>query len=189
MNVLVPCLLLLRSLGAVSRVLHMAPTLPSTWQRVSRLVHDDHQLVLTISLRQTRLAELYETVRRVSNPKSPTYGQYLTRAEVDQLTAPAPSSIDTVERWLNEAAVRFSRRGELIEATLTAKVAAKLLQTRFHHVACKWAAPQTVADDYSLPVEVHDAVLAIYGLHGLPLPPRPFISISNSVLRQMSRPR
>merc|ERR1711948_85678 len=63
--------------------------------------------------------------------------------------------------------------GELVEVSLTASSAAALLKTTFHHAASEATGQSVVrASDYSLPVQVEDAVAAVYGMHGLPLPPR-----------------
>merc|ERR1711948_236042 len=63
--------------------------------------------------------------------------------------------------------------GELVEVSLTASSAAALLKTTFHHAASEATGQSVVrASDYSLPAQVEDAVAAVYGMHGLPLPPR-----------------
>jgi len=163
-------------------VRHPAPALPASWKRLSHPVVDDYPVTLHLSLQQSRLEELYATARRVSDPGSPAYGQYLTRSEVMALTAPQKTTIDTVERWLNEAGIRFTRRNELVRATLTASDASDLLHTQFHHVGSKTTAQATTrAGDFSLPKKIHDSISAIYGLHGLPLPPKGGIPSSHQI--------
>merc|ERR1711957_490487 len=109
----------------------------------------------------------------VSDPKHPSYGNYLSSAALSALTAPSAAHVAAVETWLSESNVPFNRVGELVEVKLTATSAAKLLSTTFHHAANDATGQAVVrADDYLLPAQIEDAVAAVFGMHGLPLPPR-----------------
>jgi len=102
------------------------------------------------------------------------YGKYLSTSEVSSLTAPRAADIRSVENWLNEKGVSFLRSppSHVIEAVFTAESAEALLHTSFHHASNKATGQKVVrASDYSLPTDVQSAVAAVYGLHGLPLPP------------------
>jgi len=94
-------------------------------------------------------------------------------ADLHKLTAPSVAHITAVETWLSESNVAFQRVGELVEVKLTGASASTLLRTSFHHVGSDATGQSVVrAEDYFLPEQVEDAVAAVYGLHGLPLPPR-----------------
>jgi subtilase family serine protease len=101
------------------------------------------------------------------------YGKYLTRAEVEEITAPTISRIQTLEAWLTKAGAQSSRHGETVKVNLRAPAVESLLKTRFHSVVNSDTSQHAmVAGDFFLPADVHAAVVAVYGLHGLPLPPR-----------------
>jgi len=77
-----------------------------------------HEVVF--ALRQRHLAELDALVQRVSMPDSPTYGHFLSRAEVAEMTAPSPVTVATVRAFLRRSGVgnvRATRFGEFIVAS------------------------------------------------------------------------
>jgi len=170
MSMRLACLL---GVVAVSADVHIASELPEGWQKLEQAVASDHPVTLRLSLQQTNLAELYSIASHVSDPKHPSYGNYLSSAALAALTAPSAAHVAAVETWLSESNVPFNRVGELVEVRLTAATASKLLSTAFHHAA-NGATGQSVvrADDYVLPAQIEDAVAAVFGMHGLPLPPR-----------------
>jgi tripeptidyl-peptidase-1 len=170
MSMRLACLL---GVVAVSADVHVATELPAGWQKLDQAVASDHPVTLKLSLQQTNLAELYSIASHVSDPKHPSYGNYLSSAALSALTAPSAAHVAAVETWLSESNVPFNRVGEMVEVRLTATSAAKLLSTTFHHAANVATGQSAVrADDYFLPAQIEDAVAAVYGMHGLPLPPR-----------------
>jgi tripeptidyl-peptidase-1 len=160
-------------------VAHIADELPTSWRKLEQPVATSHPMTIQLSLQQSNLAELQNVASSVSDPKSPSYGKYLSLADLNTLTAPKASHVAAVENWLSASNVPFHRVGELVEVSLTATSAAKMLTTSFHRVANDATGQSVVrADDYMLPAEVDDAVAAVYGMHGLPLPPRKPIGAS-----------
>jgi hypothetical protein len=121
----------------------------------------------------------------VNDPAHPSYGQFLTRAEIAALTAPAPDDLRTVAEWLaghgdvsvDSSVKEYQQRaaGATLKLRTTAKAAGALLGgTTFFH----WFNPVTKqravrAGDVRIPVDVGNALQAVYGVHGLPAPPRP----------------
>jgi tripeptidyl-peptidase-1 len=152
---------------------HLTPELPQGWQKLEQPVAGEHPVTLRLSLKQSNLDELYKIASEVSDPQHASYGKYLSNADISKLTAPSAADVAAVEGWLSESNVPFNRVGELVEVKLTATSAATLLGTTFHHAASDATGQSVVrASDYSLPAQVEDAVAAVYGMHGLPLPPR-----------------
>ena len=113
----------------------------------------------------------------VSDPASPSYGEYLSTAALDAMTAPDPADMRVIRAWIDREAGPNARvevhRGRRIVVTLPHSDATRLLRTKFEALTNTKTGQRTVrAGDYVLPADVHAATAAVYGLHGLPLPPR-----------------
>jgi len=69
-----------------------------------------------------------------------------------------------------------------VEASFSVASATKLLDTNFHHVTDDKKQRLILrAGDYWLPSTVHEVVATVYGLHGLPAPPRETLRSTASV--------
>ncbi|KAF8265092.1 peptidase S8/S53 domain-containing protein [Lactarius quietus] len=55
---------------------------------------------LRIALRPQREGALIDALYKVSNPKHPKYGAYLSKEQVAELVAPHPDSLKLIESWL-----------------------------------------------------------------------------------------
>ena len=67
------------------------PTLPSGWvDHFSEAMGRDAASVVkvTLAVREQNMDQIREIALDVSNPDSPTYGHYLSQAQVDEITAP-----------------------------------------------------------------------------------------------------
>ncbi|EKM56142.1 uncharacterized protein PHACADRAFT_145272 [Phanerochaete carnosa HHB-10118-sp] len=62
-------------------------------------------LDLRIALVQSNTDTLIEALYNVSTPGHPSYGQHLSKEEVEQLVAPSTESITAVNAWLQQAGV------------------------------------------------------------------------------------
>ena len=115
--------------------------------------------------------EVKKIALEVSTPGSPKYGDFLTQAELDKLTAPKPADISAVSQWLTSEGVDFVfRTASNVEVSTSIAKASFMLKTRFHTISNRQHGQSVVrAADYSLPSAVHEATAAIFGLHGLPL--------------------
>jgi tripeptidyl-peptidase-1 len=119
----------------------------------------------------------------VSNPRHPSYGRYLSPEELSEMTAPDQRDVHTVRSWL--AALRGHakelQQGRRFEVKMPLLEAEGLLHTTFRHVTnTRTGQRAIVAGDYTLPDEVNAAVAAVYGLHGLPLPPHGQVKVASS---------
>lgn len=160
---------------AVAQIKYVSPKLPKEWTTTDVDVSAPPVGVMPVllSLRQSNLNELKKLVQRVSDPRSPSYGQYLSATAVSALTNPRETDINVVEHWLTRAGVSFKRTGQTISADMNPEEVANLFQTKVQW-ATNNATGQTIliAHDYWLPADVDASTAAVYGLHDLPLPPR-----------------
>jgi len=132
-------------------------------------------LKLTIRVPTTNQAALTKFVEDVSNPKNARYGQHMTTQEVMEFTRPAAASVTAVESWLTANNVEFttSSMGHTIKLATTVEVASKLFSTTFSAVHNEVTKQSTVIGQaVNIPESLAEHVEAVFGVHGLPLPPR-----------------
>jgi len=172
------------SAGLASAATVHEPALSERWAthlelRLPRL-HTVH-----VGLAMTNIDLVEKTVSQVSDPSSPHYGKYLSRDEVNRMTAPLAAHTRAVENWLSSHEEKNAwacdgmtttkvANGATYDITAPIECIETLFNTRMRHVTNKKTG-QTVkrAGDYTIPDEAADAVTFVSGLHGLPLPPKP----------------
>jgi len=86
---------------------------------------------LTFMLRQQNKNELAKVVERVSDPDSPNYGHYLTKNQVDKLTAPLPHDVAAVEAALRGHEFHSEADGAFITSIVPVSFAERLLGGNF----------------------------------------------------------
>ena len=132
-----------------------------------------------LSMKQRNIKELRQIALERSNPRHEKYGQYLKQAEIDRITLPTADDINIVQTFIekqssNKCSVNAMK--EVLEVVCNnAYVVENLLKTKFHVLQSrKKKTSQSLlrATDFYLPKYVDTLVQGIYGLHGLPLPPR-----------------
>jgi hypothetical protein len=132
------------------------------------------QVTVTIVVQEQGADEIRRIATAVSDPRSPEYGNFLSSAEIIAKSAPSVEDMAAVTNWLDAAGVGYQTRHSNIIATMPVSAASTLFSTTFHAVE-HLAHPRTLiraAADYALPAEVAASVQTVFGLHGLPLPPR-----------------
>merc|ERR1719201_1385212 len=131
-------------------------------------------LSLSFYLTEINLATLHAEAIAVSDPDSPRYGDYLTLEEVYALTRPAQESLDAVTSWLASNNISHTvAHDRRVHAKIPLDVAAGLFNTEFTVLSHDANDVSLVrAGAYTLPPEVDAATAALFGLHGLPLPPK-----------------
>lgn len=101
----------------------------------------------------------------------PSYGYHCPCALV--LNVPPACLIFLCSSLSTILAIPYTLRGASVHVATTASVAAQLLSTTFHTVThTPSGITVTRASDYTLPEAVQRAASAVFGLHGVPLPPR-----------------
>jgi tripeptidyl-peptidase-1 len=137
----------------------------------------------TIVVKEQSLDEVKRIALDVNDPESKNYGNFITQEELDRLTSPKASDTLAVKSWLNAHGIAYAIEGvSNIKVFTSAYKASKLLNTRFHHISNSKHSQSVVrAGEYSVPEEVHASIAAIFGLHGLPLPPpKPLVITSTA---------
>lgn len=160
--------------ASASVVRHVPARLCCGWEESPLLSDAVTSIDLTFYLKESNSEKLKAEALAVSDPSSPRYGQHLSRAEIYSLTAPTRASLDTVTSWLSAANVTHRvAHDRRVHATMELGAASALLNTQFVTVAhAERKVALTRAGAYELPADVDAATAAVFGLHGLPLPPR-----------------
>ena len=165
----------LLSLASVASAAHsVAGSTPPGWvQHVEQVPHS-HDVAFTICLKQQNIDELQRAALSVSTPGHPRYGRFLSVDEIDKMTAPSQSDFDAVTTWLRTHEVStFTQERECLRVATTAGRASHLLKTSFGMYRREADGRLNVrASTYELPSHVAPSIDAIFGLHGVPLPPK-----------------
>jgi hypothetical protein len=128
----------------------------------------------TIVVEQQNMQRIKEIALDSSNPHSLNFGNYLTNSEIKAITRPTARRMTAVTDWLDTQKCRYTIEAHNVLVETTVENAEVMLGTHFHTLINRRFKQSVVrCGDYSLPNEVHEHVSAIFGLHGLPLPPKP----------------
>ncbi|KAL0950223.1 hypothetical protein HGRIS_010210 [Hohenbuehelia grisea] len=126
-----------------------------------------HKITLRVALPQPRISELEQHLLQVSDPDHPRYGNYLSKAEVDVLSAPHPESIKLVKEWfaghgLSHSDIDHTSAQDWATVTVPIRTAEKMLKTRYHiwkHAETGELVVRTTR--YSLPELLHDHIALV----------------------------
>ena len=121
----------------------------------------DTRLQIQIGLKQENIAALEEKLMDISNPASPNYGKWLSKAEVDAITAPSAVNIALVKAWLEFVGITdvsqpspdwidFTAPVSKVETLLDAKYESFFLESE------QRAIPRTTK--YSIPLLLHPII-------------------------------
>ena len=157
-----------------------AAALPKGWADVGAASPDDTIKIL-LSLAPAT-ADASERIKKhalaCADPDDAAhYGAHLSMAEVNALRAPAPEALHRVLAFFAGQGIDASvvgGKGDTIVARGTVGNFAKTFSTTFRVVRRASDAQTKVRakGDYVVPAEISDVVGAVFGMHGLPLPPR-----------------
>jgi len=151
-----------------------APELSAEWQLGAP--EADARVRLTFALVEQNMDKLTAMALEISDPTSPSYSKYLTRAEIEALTAPPASTVKAVEEWIraHTDTIEIVQGGSFIRCELDVPAANALLGTSFSRAVRstdQGRQQALVAPEYALPLSVASAIQAVFGVHDLPLPP------------------
>lgn len=165
--------LVLQGMAVALAYTHRAPATFS-WRNSDTAVDAEAPVSFTISVHQQNLDKIKESVKLISNPKSPKYGQFLSGGMINLLTKPAAEDLEAVTAWLDGAGVTYALENDRdVRVSSTVKAASILLSTEFKYLEHDGFESRVLrAGDWTLPDKVENAVEALWGLHGLPLLPR-----------------
>ncbi|KAF8204657.1 tripeptidyl peptidase A [Pholiota molesta] len=124
----------------------------------------NRKIALKFALPQSKFSELEKHLYEVSDPDHDRYGQHLSKEEVEELIAPHPESLNTVNDWLaslgftDEDIVRSPAK-DWITIKVPISMAEQMLNTKYHvwkHVESGDYIVRTTS--YSLPGNLHDHI-------------------------------
>ena len=182
------------SVGMVAAHVERAPALSNGWAEAPFVADDTEPtgdgvknkttvaphatVTFALHVAERNLDKVKEIAIAVSTPGSSTYGEYLDADTLAALTAPEPAHANAVRSWLRDAVPLAHSsaikeiQGRRFEITLPVANAEALLQTTFRFVINSRTGQRAlIAGDYTIPDQIKDATAAVFGLHGLPLPP------------------
>jgi len=120
-----------------NHVLHEKRALePVEWVK-SRRLEADFILPMRFGLAQSNLDKIEEMLASVSHPRSLTYGQHFSSAEIIDTFAPTQQTIGAVTEWLVDSGIsrdriRLAGNKGWIHVNATAAEAEELLNTEYH---------------------------------------------------------
>ncbi|EKM58689.1 uncharacterized protein PHACADRAFT_207476 [Phanerochaete carnosa HHB-10118-sp] len=96
----------------------------------------DTELNLRIALAHSDPDGLIDALYAVSSPDGPSYGQHLSKEEVEQFVTPTAQTSDAVKTWLAQAGVNatpISSAGDWLAITVPVSLANELFNADFNH--------------------------------------------------------
>jgi tripeptidyl-peptidase-1 len=104
LNLALFCFSLMQAAGSNYERVEQLENVPEGWSRGSR---PSASMLMTFNLAiiQSKAAEFEQKVVDLSTPGHATYGQHMTREEVNEFLRPHPSILDRVVAWLKSANV------------------------------------------------------------------------------------
>ncbi|OJT13754.1 Tripeptidyl-peptidase SED2 [Trametes pubescens] len=131
-------------------------------------------LSLRLALAQSDPEGVADALYRVSNPDSDSYGQYLSREEVESFVAPTSDTVIAVNSWLAEnnlTATSISSAGDWLSVDVPVAKANGLFNTNFtlfKHTATGGETVRTL--EYSLPGSLQGHVDLVHPTISFPVP-------------------
>lgn len=130
---------------------------------------------VNFAIHQRDIESLEKHLHEISDPTHPLYRQHLTREEIGAWTRNTDSS-ERVLAYLQQfdPRIQIKKRSlydEYITASAPVTVWETMLNTEFHEFRYEHYHPERVmiaADQYSLPEDIHDHVMAVFNVAELP---------------------
>ncbi|KAF7344169.1 Family S53 protease [Mycena venus] len=171
-----PLMLLTKSVLSSTMVLHESIShVPSGFKALGS-PSPTQEIELFIAIVQSNITGLAKVVDAVSFPSSPSYGQYLSSAEVAEYVKPPAESLSAVMDWVtpNVASVKpFSPAGDILRVSLTVEQAEGLFNTKFSTYTQSANGQEMIrALNYSLPSTVQQHILHVHPIIAFTPPPQ-----------------
>lgn len=176
--------LLLVALAALAHAgTFKAPALSGKWHSAKKTYDlSSSSMPITLVLKQSNLKALETLVLDVSDPTSKNYGKHLTAAQVNEMTRPLPETYRLVHQWLQSenlaGKARATQGGSALKIDATVKDVERAFNTKVDMVT-NGMKVKARAGDYTLPAGLEEHVVAVFGMHGLPLPHNKFVASAN----------
>jgi tripeptidyl-peptidase-1 len=137
----------------------------SRWLKERRAdAKDEVKAMFVLKHDKASVQALEKKLLDVASPKSANYGKWMTREEVIAATSPKQENVDKVMSYLQSFGVnatKVNRYNDIIEVTMNAPTAEKVLSTefaKFRSITERNAAILRVTKPYFLPEEVASVV-------------------------------
>ncbi|KAF7346748.1 Family S53 protease-like protein [Mycena sanguinolenta] len=167
--------LLSRSVLSSTLVLHESVShVPSGFQALDS-PSPSQEIEFLVALVQPNITDLAKVVDSVSFPSSPSYGKYLTPAEVAEYVKPAADSVSAVSDWLPTGASpsAFSPAGDILKFSLTVEQAEGLFNTTFKTYKYSASGQEMIrAMNYYLPSNMQQHILYVHPIISFAPPPQ-----------------
>jgi subtilase family serine protease len=155
------------------------PALCCGWSEATSfaMTLEEERVKVMFAVEEQNLDALETFALEVSDPENAKYGKYWTQKEIDDFTAPRSKDTEAVAKWLAASGISQEDvqvvKDRLFVVNAPRGDVERLLQTKFRKVISTHGQSKLRGRDYSLPEEIDSAVASVFGVHGLPLPPRP----------------
>ncbi|KAJ7033466.1 subtilisin-like protein [Mycena alexandri] len=142
-----------------SFVKHSLPDIPSGWSELEDAqLSPSRGLNLRFGLAQHRFSHLESLLRNISDPTHASYGQHLSKDQVQTLSKPSDETLELVDGWLathNATSVKWSASRDSVSAVVPLSAAEDMLSTRFGVFEHAKSGKQVVRTlSYSLPLDL-----------------------------------
>ncbi|EKM58673.1 uncharacterized protein PHACADRAFT_89753 [Phanerochaete carnosa HHB-10118-sp] len=150
----------------------------------------DTELQLRIALVQNNPEGLIDALYDVSTPTSSSYGQHLSKEEVEKFVAPAAQTSETVNAWLDQAGVNatpISPAGDWLSITVPVGQANELFDADFAVYTHSETGKQTIRTmSYSIPSELEGHIDLVHPTITFPssISLRPVVSTPSGLERR-----
>ena len=135
---------------------------PSSWIPKGS-PHPEMAMHMQIALKQGNRGGLQSKLQDISDPKSPNYGKWLSKEEVEGFTRPSEESLKLVKLWLSSYGIPekslTQATPDWIEVKVPVSKAEAMLSSKFslyHDSVSGKTAPRTT--EYSIPLLLHDHI-------------------------------
>jgi len=162
----------MRVLAVAAAVVVPEPELCCGWEGVLSSARAG-RVEFVLEAERQNLQHVEQVALAVSDPRSEVYGQYRTQAQLDELTAPHPQHVSQIREFLAQADATVTEvKARRFEVSCSIEEAEQLFQTQFRSLSNAATGQSKLrAGAYTVPDEL--ANMVVFGLHGLPLPPKP----------------
>jgi tripeptidyl-peptidase-1 len=137
-------------------------TVPTEWAHVG-VPHPESVMTMQIGLKQADMPGLEKKLLKISQPDSGTYGQWLSKDEMEKYTSPAKETVDLVRTWLAAFGIDKNSISQPTPDWMEVRVPiskAEIMLTSKYAMFKDSVTGKTVprATEYSIPLLLHDHV-------------------------------
>ncbi|KAJ7636380.1 subtilisin-like protein [Roridomyces roridus] len=163
------------ALAITNMVMHESVAKVPSGFKASGSPSPSQELKLLVALVQSNITGLAKVVDAVSIPSGPSYGKYLTAAEIAEYVKPPADSLSSVMDWVtpNVASVKpFTPAGDVLQLSLSVEQAESLFNAKFNTYTNPNGQQIFRALNYSLPSSLLQHILHVHPIVAFTPPPQ-----------------